>query len=102
MSESNTKTVKLSDGRIATIRRPKGRDLIRAKEIAGDDNKLKFGYALLAQVTAIDGKPVVWEDLQEFWADDLDLLSREAQDGFLSSTTTSSPSSSSGASRSLN
>jgi hypothetical protein len=101
-TEKNTKTVTLSDGKVVTIRRPKGRDLIKAKEIAGEDNKIKFGYALLAQVILIDGEPVVMEDVAGLWADDLDLLSREAQEGFLSSTTKSSPSSSSGDSHSLN
>ncbi len=90
------KTVTLSDGTIATVRKPRGRDLIRAQEVAGSDNKFKFTCAMLAQVTQLNGDPCVMEDIMELWAADIDLLSREAAGDFLSSTAPSSPSSSNG------
>ena len=92
------KTVTLSDGTVATIRRPRGRDLVRAQEVAGTDNKFKFTCAMLAQVTQLSSEACVMEDIMELWASDLDLLSREAAADFLSSTASSSPSSSNGAS----
>ena len=96
------KTVALSDGSIATLRRPRGRDLIRAQEIAGNDNKFKFTCAMLAQITQLANEPCVMEDVMELWASDIDLLSREAAADFLSSSAPSSPFSSSGASNTPN
>jgi hypothetical protein len=90
------KTITLSDGTVATIRRARGRDLIRAQDIAAGDNKFKFTCAMLAQVTQLNGEPCVMEDIAELWASDLDLLSREAAGDFLSSSAPSSPVSSNG------
>ena len=95
-----SKSVTLSDGTIAIIRRPRGRDLIRAQEVAGKDNKFKFTCALLGQITQLNGEPCVMEDIEELWASDIDRLSQEAAGDFLSSTGPSSPSSSNGASNS--
>jgi hypothetical protein len=96
------KTVTLSDGTFATIRRPRGRDLVRAQEAAGTDNRFKFTCAMLAQVTQLGNEPCVMEDIMELWASDIDLLSREAAADFLSSSAPSSPSLSSGASATPN
>jgi hypothetical protein len=93
-----TKTITLGDGTVATIRRPRGRDLIRAQQVAGDDNKFKFTCAMLAQVTMFGGEPCVMEDIMELWASDIDLLSKAAAEDFLSSPAPSSPSLSNGAS----
>jgi hypothetical protein len=82
---------------VATIRRPRGRDLIRAQDIASSDNKFKFTCAMLAQVTQLGGESCVMEDIMELWAADIDLLSRETAGNFLSSSAPSSPSSSNGA-----
>jgi hypothetical protein len=98
-SPEQVKTVTLSDGTVATIRKPRGRDLVRAQDVAGDDNKFKFTCAMLAQVTTLNGEPAVMEDIMELWATDIDLLSREAAADFLSSTASSSPSSSNGGGR---
>ena len=87
-----TKTVTLSDGTIATIRKARGRDLIRAQDVAGGENKFKFICAMLAQVTQLNGEPCVMEDIMELWAADIDLLSQTAGGDFLSSTAPSSPS----------
>jgi hypothetical protein len=92
------KTITLGDGAIATLRKPRGRDLVRAQQIAGDDNKFKFTCAMLAQITQLDGEPCVMEDIMELWASDIDLLSREAAADFLSSTAPSSPAWSNGVS----
>jgi hypothetical protein len=65
------KSVALSDGTAATIGRPSGRDLIRAQEVAGTDNKFKFTCAMLAQVTQLGSEPCVMEDIMELWASDM-------------------------------
>ena|SRR5260370_24345807 len=96
------KTVTLSDGTVATIRRPRGRDLVRAQEVAGTDNKFKFTCAMLAQVTQLSSEACVMEDIMELWASDIDLLSRETAADFLSSSAPSSPSSSNGVSGTQN
>jgi hypothetical protein len=93
-----SKTITLSDGAVATIRKPRGRDLVRAQQIANDDNKFKFTCAMLAQVTQLNGEPCVMEDIMELWAADIDLLAREAAADFLSSTAPSLSSSSNGGS----
>ncbi|MBV8056738.1 MAG: hypothetical protein JOZ29_14985 [Deltaproteobacteria bacterium] len=86
------KTITLSDGTIATLRRPRGRDLVRAQAVAGTDNKFQFTCAMLAQVAQLAGEPCVMEDIMELWASDIDLLSKAAADDFLSSSAPSSPS----------
>ncbi|MBV8360463.1 MAG: hypothetical protein JO189_21400 [Deltaproteobacteria bacterium] len=97
-SPDQIKTITLGDGTVATIRRPRGRDLIRAQQVAGDDNKFKFTCAMLAQVTMLGGEPCVMEDIMELWASDIDLLSKAAAEDFLLSPAPSSPSLSNGAS----
>lgn len=93
---ADTKQVTLSDGKVATIRRPKGRDLIRAHDAAGDGaNRFKFTCAMLAQIVTLDGRACVFEDVQELYASDIDRLAGEASGDFLSSGAPSSSSSSS-------
>lgn len=91
-----TKQIVLSDGRVAVMRRPRGKDLIAANRVSpkiGDP--FSFTYALLAQVVMIDGKPVVAEDIAQMYASDTDLLAAEANksDFLESSSRTSQPSS---------
>ena len=103
MAAEKTIPVELSDGTKAQLRRPKGRDLINAQNMAGDTgNKMKFTCALLAQVTTLNGKQCVPEDIQELYASDIDKLAEVVGKGFLPSTDDPSPSSSSGSSSSLN
>jgi len=89
-----TKTLTLSDGTVAVIRRPRGRDLARAQMIVPDPEvkKIEYTAAMLAQVTTLNGDPCVMEDILELWAGDINLLSKEAasDDGFLPLTESSS------------
>ncbi len=97
---AETKTVTLSDGRVATVRRPKMRDMIRAQDaIAGEphENRFKFTCALLAQVVMLEGRPCVMEDIQELFASDCDRLAKAAGGDFLSPAAPSSSGSSSAA-----
>lgn len=97
------KSVTLSDGTIAKVREPRGRDLIRAQDVAGEsDNKFKFTCAMLSMVTLLNGEPCVFEDIMDLSAKDINLLSQEAAGDFLQSIEPSSPSLSNGASGSQN
>jgi hypothetical protein len=91
MSEQ-TKTLTLSDGKVAVIRRPKGRDLVAAMTLAGAENRYKYTCALLAQIATIDGAPRVMEDVLELYASDIDLMATAAGGDFLLSSAESSPS----------
>lgn len=97
MAAELRKTVTLSDGRIASVRRAKNRDLIRAADQIGESkNRYKFMCAMLAQIIELDGHPVVFEDVLDLYASDSDRLSEAAGSDFLSSTAAPSPSSSNG------
>ncbi len=101
--QTNPIEVTLVDGRKALVRRPKARDLVRADDAVGgskNTNKFKFLCALIAQVTLIDGKPIVYEDALELDGVDLDTLATAAGSDFLASTGESSQDSSNGASHS--
>ena len=93
------KKVKLADGRVAVVRAPKTRDLIHAEDAVGTGNKVKYACALLARITTIDGKQLVYEDMLDLLASDVDRLTAAANSDFLSSTGESLPDSSNGASR---
>ena len=103
MANEPIKAVTLSDGRIAKLRRPRGKDLIVAQNAAPGDNKIKYTCALLAQIMTVDDHVVVLEDVQEMYASDIDMLATEAASrDFLSSSEPTSPPSSKRESRSLN
>lgn len=67
------KTVTLpSSGRIATVRKGKGKDMrIAARHTNPAQDPIGYAMALAAQLTEIDGKPVVPEDLDEMDMDDV-------------------------------
>lgn len=65
--------VTLSDGRIATKRKVKVRDLANAElQAKGKDHLTK--YALMGAKILIDDKPVVLEDILDLEEDDLILI----------------------------
>lgn len=70
---AGTKTVTLpSSGRIATVRKGKGKDMrIAARHTNPAQDPIGYAMALAAQLTEIDGKPVVPEDLDEMDMDDV-------------------------------
>jgi hypothetical protein len=85
--------IRLSDGRIATVRRAKHRDTREAYRVAGNpDDKIELASALLAQVVTIDGHPIIKEDLDDLYADDVAAL-MEASGSFLSRSAPNSSSS---------
>lgn len=58
-----TKEITLSDGKIAIIKDGKGRDLLNAQKKAKSSDEIR--YALIAELTEIDGNYLVYEDILE-------------------------------------
>lgn len=70
-------TTTLSDGRIAQIRAPKGRDSVKAARVLSETdlkNPMAVSMALLAQVTTIDGIGLTYEDMMELSLADIGKL----------------------------
>ena len=66
---SRCKRAKLSDGRLAEVRRLKGKDHLMIQRIANNESG-KFQSAAAAMSAKIDGKGVVVEDLENMWYND--------------------------------
>ena len=67
----NTKTITLSSGRIATVRKPKVRDLLQAHRVVGFSGEpMAIAMGLVAQVTVVDAKTLLFEDVLELPAED--------------------------------
>ena len=77
-----TKEITLSDGKIAVIKDGKGRDLLNAQKKAKSSDEIP--YALIAELTEIDGNYLVYEDILELPIEDVILL-QEAIGGKLQS-----------------
>ena len=77
-----TKEIALSDGKIAVIKDGKGRDLLNAQKKAKSSDEIP--YALIAELTEIDGNYLVYEDILELPIEDVILL-QEAIGGKLQS-----------------
>ena len=58
-----TKKITLSDGKVAVIKDGKGRDLLNAQKKAKSSDEIP--YALIAELTEIDGNYLVYEDILE-------------------------------------
>ena len=77
-----SKEIKLSDGKLAVIEDGKGLDLLNAQKKAKTSDEIP--YALIAELTEIDGKYLVYEDILELPIEDVILL-QEAIGGKLQS-----------------
>ena len=58
-----TKEITLSDGKVAVIKDGKGRDLLNAQKKAKSSDEIP--YALIAELTEIDGNYLVYENILE-------------------------------------
>ena len=74
--------IKLSDGKLAVIKYGKGLDLLNAQKKAKTSDEIP--YALIAELTEIDGNYLVYEDILELPIEDVILL-QEAIGGKLQS-----------------
>jgi hypothetical protein len=71
----------LPSGRAAAIRKPKVRDLLRAHRAVGFSTEpMAITMALIAEVSQIDGRTVVYEDLLDLPAEDGLTLQAEVMD----------------------
>lgn len=70
---ADTRTITLpSSGKVAVIRKGKGKDMrIAARHVNPAQDPIGYAIALAAQLTEIDGNPVLPEDLDEMEMDDV-------------------------------
>lgn len=69
--DNEVKSLILPSGRAASLRKPKVRDLLRAHRAVGFSGEpMAITMALVAEVSQIDGRTVVYEDLLELPAED--------------------------------
>lgn len=81
--DAATKTLTLPSGALATLRRGKGRDLMRAQRIVpGNAEPMAVTFALIAELTEINGKPIVYEEVLEMDLQDVLQLLPEALGNF--------------------
>jgi hypothetical protein len=72
------RSVTLPSGKTATLRKGKGRDLMRAQRaLAGNSDPTAIVFALIAELAQIDGAPIVYEDVLEMDLDDVLALQAE-------------------------
>lgn len=69
----------LSDGRVATVRKGKVKDLVAAQRKTKSQEEVPF--ALVAELTTVNGQPVIFEDMLEWDLEDFALLSDEVTSG---------------------
>ncbi len=75
---SRSRSINLPSGKIAVIRRGKGRDLMRAQRaVAGNPDPTAVVFALIAELAQIDGAPIVYEDVVEMDLGDVLVLQAE-------------------------
>jgi hypothetical protein len=75
---AQSRSVTLPSGKIATIRKGKGRDLMRAQRaVAGNPDPTAVVFALIAELAQIDGAPIVYEDVAEMDLGDVLVLQAE-------------------------
>ncbi len=75
---AQSRSLTLPSGKIAAIRRGKGRDLMRAQRaIAGNPDPTAVVFALIAELAQIEGAPIVYEDVVEMDLGDVLMLQAE-------------------------
>jgi hypothetical protein len=76
------RNIRLPSGRAASIRRGKGRDLMRAhRAAAGSPEPLAVSFALVAELAEVDGRPIVYEDVLAMDLEDVLALQAEVVGG---------------------
>ncbi|MBF6559135.1 MAG: hypothetical protein IVW56_02510 [Candidatus Binataceae bacterium] len=72
------KAIMLPSGRAATIRKGKGRDLMRAhRAVAGNQEPMAVSFALVAELAQVEGRPIVYEDVLAMDLEDVLVLEAE-------------------------
>ena len=70
-----TKKITLPSGKIATLRKGIGYDLLQAQQKAKTSEEIP--YALIAELAEIDGQKLVYEDILELDLEDVIVLQAE-------------------------
>jgi hypothetical protein len=81
MAEEYPKTITLpQSGKTLIVQRlAKGRDLrIGARAAGKKADPLQRAYGILAQIVLLDGQPVIMEDIDDWFADDINAAMRAA------------------------
>jgi hypothetical protein len=79
-----SRSLELPSGRRARVRKGYGRDLIRAQRAAVDDDPSAVVFALIAELTEVEGRKIVYEDVLEMsLADVLALQGEVVGENFL-------------------
>ncbi|MGH8013348.1 MAG: hypothetical protein ACREQ4_12700 [Candidatus Binataceae bacterium] len=80
--DKTLRELRLPSGKAARIRKGKGRDLMRAhRATAGSEEPLALIFALIAELTEIESKQVVYEDLLDMNLEDVLTLQEEVLGG---------------------
>lgn len=74
-----TKELTLPSGKIAMIKKGKGIDLLNAQKNSNSSDEIP--YALIAQLTEIDGQNIVYEDVLEMDLEDVLAIQSEITGG---------------------
>jgi hypothetical protein len=78
--EQGTRAIDLPSGAHAEVRRGYGRDLMRAQRAAAGGDASAVVFALIAEVTLVDGRKIVYEDVLEMDLADVMALQAEVID----------------------
>ena len=75
-----TKKITLPSGKVATLRKGRGFDLLQAQQKAKTSEEIP--YALIAELAEIDGQKLVYEDILELDLEDVIALQAEISGKF--------------------
>src|SRR6202046_4232941 len=78
--EHASRAIELPSGARAEVRKGYGRDLMRAQRAAAGGDASAVVFALIAEVTRVDGRKIVYEDVLEMDLADVMALQAEVID----------------------
>ena len=78
--EQAVRSIELPSGARAEVRKGYGRDLMRAQRAAAGGDASAVVFALIAEVTRVDGRKIVYEDVLEMDLADVMALQAEVID----------------------
>lgn len=77
LKDEDTRTIELPSGIHAEVRKGYGRDLMHAQRAAAGGDGSAIVFALIAEVTRLDGRKIVYEDVLEMDLADVMVLQSE-------------------------
>jgi len=75
--EEDLRSIDLPSGARAEVRKGRGRDLMRAQRAAAGGDASAVVFALIAELTRVDGRKIVYEDVLEM--DLADVMALQAE-----------------------